>query len=142
MPKEVMRIIVKNYYKNRKPEKMITWWWREARQVADRQPNAAPSEDQARETGLSMPTRLPANSRMTKSKKAFSRTRFANLIRRNSIQLKTKGTVLIFMSMRNIRLLSIQMVRKNIASRALAQLTTPWPETIQIMSQTTYKKGQ
>ena len=96
MPKEVMRIIVKNYYKNRKPEKMITWWWREARQVADRQPNAAPSEDQARETGLSMPTRLPANSRMTKSKKAFSRTRFANLIRRNSIQLKTKGTVLIW----------------------------------------------
>ena len=95
-PKEVMRIIVKNYYKNRKPEKMITWWWREARQVADRQPNAAPSEDQAKEAGLSMPTRLPANSRMTKSKKAFSRTRFANLIRRNSIQLKTKGIVLIF----------------------------------------------
>ena len=109
MPKEVMRIIVKNYYKNRKPEKMITWWWREARQVADRQPNAAPSEDQARDTGLSMPTRLPANSRMTKSKKAFSRTRFANLIRRNSIQLKTKGTVLIF-----IQNFKISMALKNL----------------------------
>ena len=88
-----MRIIVKNYYKKRKPEKMITWWWREARQVTDRQPNAAPSEEDSDEPGLSMPTRLPANSRMTKSKKAFSRTRFANLIRRNSIQLRTKGKV-------------------------------------------------
>ena len=88
-----MRIIVKNYYKKRKPEKMITWWWREARQVTDRQPNAAPSEENSDETGVSMPTRLPANSRMTKSKKAFSRTRFANLIRRNSIQLRTKGKV-------------------------------------------------
>ena len=99
MPKEVMRIIVKNYYKNRKPEKMITWWWREARQVTDRQPNSSTFED-PRATGVSMPTRLPANSRMTKSKKAFSRTRFANLIRRNSIQLKTKGKVTILVSVR------------------------------------------
>ena len=31
-PRDVMRIIVKNYYRKRRPQQMIAWWWRETQQ--------------------------------------------------------------------------------------------------------------
>ena len=65
-PRDRQRIIVKNYYKKRSPQKMVYWWLQEARLNAPR-----------------------SNGR---ARKKFSRHRFASIVRRNSHQL-TKGKV-------------------------------------------------
>jgi len=62
---------------------MIAWWWNQTSKNKTEE-----AEPEMAEPG----GKMKAGPRRTKAKKMFSTNRFANLIRRNSISLKTKGT--------------------------------------------------
>jgi hypothetical protein len=108
-PEEIKRVVVKNYFKKRKPQKMIAWWWKETTKNVTTQnallnesepKEAEPKEAEPKEVEPKEAERKEADPERKmkpgprrKAKKMFSRNRFANLVRRNSISLKTKGTV-------------------------------------------------
>ena len=83
---------------------MIAWWWKETTKKNDllneaEAKEAESTEVEPKEAELKdaerkeVETKPGPRQRRAKAKKMFSRNRFANLVRRNSISLKTKGTV-------------------------------------------------
>ena len=67
---------------------MIAWWWKETSKK-----NETVEETVDEESESTSRTTIKPGPRRTRAKKLFSRNRFANLVRKNSVSLKTKGNV-------------------------------------------------